>query len=100
MSPRRIAAVIAKEARELWRDPVTIAISVLMPLVMLFLFGYAITLDVHDVSLGVLDRDTTPASRRLVDGFVQSGYFRLTRTFSTTHDIDEALQSGSVDWRS
>ena len=97
MSPRRIAAVIAKEARELWRDPVTIAISLLMPLMMLFLFGYAISLDVKDVSLGVLDRDATPASRRLVDSFVQSGYFRVAQTFSTTHDIDAALQRGGVD---
>ena len=97
MSPRRIAAVIAKEARELWRDPITIAISLLMPLVMLFLFGYAISLDINDVSLGVLDRDGTPASRRLVDGFVQSGYFHLAKTFNTTHDVDHALQNGTVD---
>ena len=68
-----------------------------MPLVMLFLFGYAISLDVKNVSLGVLDRDATPASRRLIDGFLQSGYFRLARTFTTTHDIDEALQGGDVD---
>lgn len=97
MKLRRIAAVVAKEARELWRDPITIAISVLMPLVMLFLFGYAISLDINNVSLGVLDRDTTPASRALVDSFLQSGYFRLARTFTTTHEIDEALQRSDVD---
>jgi ABC-2 type transport system permease protein len=68
-----------------------------MPLVMLFLFGYAISLDIKNVSLGVLDRDATPASRRLIDGFLQSGYFRLARTFGTTHDIDDALQRDSVD---
>jgi ABC-2 type transport system permease protein len=97
MNPRRIAAVIAKEARELWRDPVTVGISLLMPLVMLFLFGYAVTLDIYDVSLGVLDRDATPASRSLADSFVQSGYFRLAQVFGSTHDIDAALQRGSVD---
>jgi ABC-2 type transport system permease protein len=97
MNLQRISAVIGKEMRELWRDPITIAISVLMPLVMLFLFGYAIALDVKDVSLGVLDRDGTPASRRLIDSFVQSGYFRLAQAFNTTHDIDDALQRGSVD---
>jgi len=97
MSPQRIAAVIAKEVRELWRDPITIAICILMPLVMLFLFGYAISLDVNNVALGVLDRDGTPASRRLINSFVQSGYFRLAQAFSSTHDIDEAMQRGSVD---
>jgi ABC-2 type transport system permease protein len=97
MNPRRIAAVIAKEARELWRDPVTVGISLLMPLVMLFLFGYAVTLDVNNLALGVLDRDGTPASRSLTDSFVQSGYFRLTRVFGSTHEIDAALQRGNVD---
>ena len=97
MNPRRIAAVIAKEVRELSRDPITIAISLLLPLVMLFLFGYAISLDIKNVGLGVLDRDRTPASRELVDRFVQSGYFRLAQTFNTTRDIDEALQRGEVD---
>lgn len=97
MSPRRIAAVVAKEARELWRDPITVAISLLMPLVMLFLFGYAVTLDINNVSLGVLDRDLTPASRRLTDAFVASGYFRLAPVLDSIRDIDAALQRGSVD---
>lgn len=97
MNVRRVAAIVAKEARELWRDPITIAISVLMPLVMLFLFGYAVTLDINNVSLGVFDRDQTPASRGLTDSFIQSGYFRLTHVFASTHEIDDALQRGSVD---
>jgi ABC-2 type transport system permease protein len=97
MSPRRIAAVVAKEARELWRDPITVGIALLMPLVMLFLFGYAVTLDIHDIALGVLDRDATPASRDLTDAFVQSGYFRLARVLRSTRDIDAALPRGNVD---
>lgn len=97
MNVRRVAAVVVKEAHELWRDPITIAISVLMPLVMLFLFGYAVTLDINNVSLGVFDRDQTPASRGLADSFVQSGYFRLAQVFTSTHEIDDALQRGSVD---
>jgi ABC-2 type transport system permease protein len=97
MSPRRIAAVVSKETRELWRDPITVAISLLMPLVMLFLFGYAVTLDIKDIALGVLDRDMTPASRSLTDAFLQSGYFRLAQLLRSTHDIDAALQRGSVD---
>lgn len=97
MMPRRITAVIAKEARELWRDPITIAIALLMPLVMLFLFGYAISLDITNISLGVLDQDQTPASRSLIDSFVQNDYFRLARVFASVHDVDAALQLGSVD---
>jgi ABC-2 type transport system permease protein len=97
MNPRRIAAVVAKESRELWRDPITVGVALLMPLVMLFLFGYAVTLDINNVSLGVLDEDATPASRRLIDGFVESGYFGLAEAFASTHDIDRALQRGTID---
>ncbi len=47
MNRRRIAAVIGKESREILRDPITVGVSLLMPLVMLFLFGYAISLDLR-----------------------------------------------------
>ncbi len=96
MNGRRIAAVIVKEGREILRDPITLGLSLLLPLVMLFLFGYAISLDVDDVAIGVLDQDKTPASRALTDSFVQGGYFRLARSFSGTDEVEAALQSGEV----
>ena len=96
MNPRRVFAVIAKEIHELVRDPITVWVSLLLPLVVLFLFGYAVTLDVENVRMGVWDRDQTPASRALIDGFTRSGYFRLARTFSTGDEADESLQKGSV----
>ena len=96
MSARRIAALVEKELRELARDPITLWISFLMPLVMLFLFGYALTLDVKNVKMGVWDRDGTRESRALADGFSQSGYFRISSTFQTERQIDRALQTGRV----
>lgn len=96
MNLRRISAVIEKETKEVLRDPITIVVALLMPMVMLFLFGYAISLDVDDVRLGVLDQDRTPASRALADRFVQSGYFRLARTFATTEQMDAGLQRNDV----
>lgn len=96
MNWRRIAAVVGKEAKEIVRDPVTVGISLLMPLVMLFLFGYAISLDVKDVKTGVLDFDRTPTSRALVDRFIRSGYFQLTRTFSSAAETEAGLQRSEV----
>ena len=96
MKPARIRAVVAKEARELARDPVTIWVSLLLPIVMLLLFGYAISLDVEDVPLGVLDRDQSPASSRLTDGFSQSGFFRLVRILTSEPEVERALQQGDV----
>lgn len=91
-----IAAVCEKEAKEIMRDPITLGVALLMPLVMLFLFGYAISLDVKEVSLGVLDQDRSAASRALVDHFVRNDYFRLADTYSNTKNVDEALTNGAV----
>lgn len=96
MNGRRLWAVMDKEMRELLRDPITVWICLLLPLVMLFLFGYAITLDVDDVALGVLDRDKTPASRTLSDRFVQSSYFQLQEYFHTEQEVGAALQRGRI----
>jgi ABC-2 type transport system permease protein len=96
VSPRRIRAVVGKEAREVVRDPVTLGGALLMPLVMLFLFGYAISLDVEDVPLGVLDQDRTPASRALVDAFAASGYFALERSFLADGEIEEAFRRNRI----
>lgn len=96
MNPRRVAALMTKEMRELTRDPITVWLALLMPLVMLFLFGYAVTLDVDDIRLGVLDQDATPASRELVDRFTATDYFALKRQFRTRGEVEEALQRGRV----
>lgn len=97
MNARRIAAVIGKETREIVRDPITMGVSALMPLVMLFLFGYAISLDVRHAGLGVLDEDRSPDSRALVEGFLGSEYFRLRRHFVSVQGAEDALQRGAVD---
>lgn len=97
MNRRRIAAVVGKETREILRDPITVGVSLLMPLVMLFLFGYAISLDLRQAALAVLDEDASPASRALVERFVQNEYFRRARPLVTTHEVEAALQRGAAD---
>lgn len=96
MNLQRISAVIGKEAREIVRDPITVWVSLLLPLVMLFLFGYAVNLDVEEVALGVLDQDKTPASRALTDRFVQHGYFRLAESLESVAEVETALQKGDI----
>lgn len=96
MKPARIAAVIEKETKEILRDPITVGIILLMPLVMLFLFGYAISLDVDDVELGILDYDRSAQSRQLGDRFVQSGYFRLAAVYDREDQVERSLQRNAV----
>lgn len=95
MSFRRIRALIVKEARELARDPITIGIALMMPLVFLFLFGYAISLDVRHIRYAVDDRDNTPASHALADAFVASRYFDFTGS-TDERGVENALRLGHI----
>ncbi|MEC9340451.1 MAG: ABC transporter permease, partial [Pseudomonadota bacterium] len=75
---------------------VTLGVALAMPLVMLFLFGYAISLDVREVRLGLIDQDRSAASRALRDDFTASGYFRLTDCCVDIAAAERALQRGEV----
>lgn len=97
MNLDRVTAVIVKETKEVIRDPITVGVALLMPLVMLFLFGYAISLDVENISIGVLDRDHSPTSRALIDRFVRSEYFRIGAFYASDRDVEEGLQQSQVD---
>lgn len=63
---RRAGAIRAKEWAQVWLDPSTFGLVVLMPLILMILFGNAVSLDVKASRLGVIDRDHTAASRELV----------------------------------
>lgn len=96
MKARRVFALFGKEARELLRDPITLGLCAAMPLVMLFLFGYAVNLEVEAVALGVYDEDRSPASRELVERFAATPYFELRRHFGTTYELESALQRTEI----
>ncbi|MBI4269823.1 MAG: ABC transporter permease [Candidatus Rokubacteria bacterium] len=93
-SLRRIVAVVRKEARELLRDPITLTIALVLPVVMMFLFAYAITLDAREIPLGVLDQDGSPESREYVAAFLRSGYFRLARVVRDAREAERLLDAG------
>ncbi|BDG04516.1 ABC transporter permease [Anaeromyxobacter oryzae] len=68
----RVGAMAAKEARHIVRDPRTLYMSLGMPVVMLFLFGFGISFDLDRIPIAVVDHDRTAASRALVRGLVAS----------------------------
>lgn len=89
-----IATVMWKELREIQRDPITIAVAIVLPLLMLYLFGAAISLDVKDASLAVYDQDGSPASRALIGSFPRSGYFRRVYDIASEREIAATLDGG------
>lgn len=96
MNGARIAALIGKETRELVRDPITMWLALLMPLVMLFLFGYAVTLDVKGVRIGIVDESRSPASRELAARFAATENFAVPQLFDSMRSAADALQRADV----
>lgn len=68
----RIGAMASKEARHIIRDPRTLYMSLGMPIVMLFLFGYGVAFDINHIPVAVVDQDRTESSRALVHALVAS----------------------------
>jgi ABC-2 type transport system permease protein len=94
MVPARLWAVAAKEAKHVRRDVRSLLLALGIPLLLLWLFGYALTLDVEHVPTVVLDLDETPASRELISRFAASPYFNLAAHLRRPAEIGPALTSG------
>lgn len=96
MSPRRVRAMARKEVIQIRRDIRTLIAALIMPVVLLFLFGYALSLDVNDIPTIIEDRDRTLLSRDLVQRLTASGYFSLVRYADRSEEIDAALDRGEA----
>jgi ABC-2 type transport system permease protein len=72
---RRIRALIRKESYEVLRDPSSIAIGIVMPVVLILLFGYGLSLDIKNVPVAIVMEDSSPDARDLAAGFQLSPYF-------------------------
>jgi ABC-2 type transport system permease protein len=72
---KQLWALIKKEFIQIRRDPRTLGIVLFAPLVMLVLYGYAISFDIHHIGIIVCDQDKSQASRQFIKGFSSSDYF-------------------------
>jgi ABC-2 type transport system permease protein len=81
---RRIRALTLKETRQILRDPSSIAIGIVFPLMMILLFGYGLSLDVSRVAIAVVDEDASADSAALIGAFQLSPYFGVTVLHSMT----------------
>lgn len=88
MNPRKVWAMAKKEARQASRDPLSLAMLLGLPTMMLLMYGYAINFDVRHVRLAVRDLDKSEESRSLVASFVNSTYFDLVSDVEAGADVD------------
>lgn len=82
---RRVWALIRKESLEVARDPSSIAIGVVMPVVLVLLFGYGLSLDIKNVPVAVVMEDSSADARDLAASFQLSSYFAADVTTSMPH---------------
>jgi ABC-2 type transport system permease protein len=92
----RIKAIAQKELIQVRRDPLSLAMAFLMPVLLLFIFGYAITLDVSNLTTIVFDLDKSSLSRELTAQLTASGYFTVIRFADDHREIDHYLDSGKA----
>lgn len=97
MNWRRTRAVARKEFLHILRDPRSLVMALALPLLMILLFGYALTLDVDRIPTIVYDADQSPASRELISRFQGSRFFQILgaagdyRTIEQKIDRDECV---------
>jgi ABC-2 type transport system permease protein len=92
----RLSSLIRKEFIQIIRDPRTLAMTFIMPVVMMFLLGYAATNDVRNIALVVLDQDQTPASRRLIDAYRIADYFTIAQPVDSEEELRDLIDRNAA----
>ncbi|MGW8250308.1 MAG: ABC transporter permease [Anaerolineales bacterium] len=96
MTNSRLISLIRKEFIQILRDPRTLVLVMVIPVMQLFLLGYAATNDVRNVPLAVYNQDQGPASRDLLDAYRVADYFRFTYEVYSEDAVRQLISSGQA----
>jgi len=91
---KRFWAIFKKELRQIGRDPLSLGVLVLIPALLLVMYGYALSFDVKHIRVAVLDESRTPESRRLLDALFGNPYFEAAGTLARRAEADGLLAGG------
>ena len=97
-SPDRVAAVMIKEFKQLTRDRLTYAMMLVLPVVQLLLFGYAINTEPRRLPTAVLVREDSVFARSIIGAMARSGYFQLVAQARSPAELDEMIRQGRVQF--
>jgi ABC-2 type transport system permease protein len=96
MSYRRLRAVFVKELHHITRDPLSLGMALAVPVMMLVLFGYALSLDVDQIPALIYDQSKTEASRDLIQQFQASRYFEIVGFVGDYAAIERGIDAGKA----
>ena len=94
----RLYAMLAKEFLQLLRDRVTLALIIMIPLMELIVFGYAINMNPRHLPLAVLSADNSPAARAFVRAWANTRYFDIRRLLRSEAEAEMLIRSGKVQF--
>lgn len=92
----RLRALTRKETRQLLRDPASLAIGILLPMLLILIFGYGLSLDVKNAPLALVMEDSSPAAMDAVAGLRLTPYLSTT-LLATMHDAERLMRERKVD---
>lgn len=92
----RLAHLVAKEFIHIRRDPRTLGIMIVMPLLMLILLGYAATTDIEHLRIAVYDGDKSSHSRRLIAAYLASNSFDIVQYATREGELAYLIERGEV----
>jgi ABC-2 type transport system permease protein len=96
MTFQRIWVIAQKEFIHVWRDPRTLLITMVMPILLLLLLGYTTSLSIEGVPMAVYDQSHSPASRALIEAYRTTGSFALDFSPGSYNDLRRLMDSGQV----
>ncbi|MBK1813487.1 ABC transporter permease [Clostridium sp. YIM B02505] len=96
MNMQRFLSIVKKEFIQIKRDKASFAIAIMMPLMMILLFGYAVVTQLEDISMLVLDQSNTAESRELIKSFENTSYFKVVGKVQNVDIIDDSINNGTA----
>ncbi|MFH0809165.1 MAG: ABC transporter permease [Pseudomonadota bacterium] len=96
MDPLRTWAIFRKELIQIRRDPSSLVQIVLLPVVLLLLYGYALTFDINHVPIAVFNREGSPAAEEFINRFAGSPYFEILRRVGSYGEISTLIDDGRI----
>ncbi|GAB4467658.1 MAG: ABC transporter permease [Anaerolineae bacterium] len=96
MSAARTLAIMRKEFLHIIRDPRTLVLIFIIPIIQMILLGYAATTDIENIAIAVLDADHSRESRALIRSFEATGYFDVRYYPGSEQEMARLLDHGDV----
>ena len=92
----RVIGYSYRESLELFRDKVRLTFALLGTVILMFVIGYGISLDVEDLKFAVLDQDKTPLSQSYIENIAGSRYFLEKESLNSFEQLDEKMKKGEI----